>query len=186
MKRQNLHSYLKGDHLISEFEKNIKIRGLQINYYFVCKRKLWFFSHHIQMERESELVILGGLLHEESYNNEKKELIIDNLICADFIKKGKTLEVHEVKKSNKMETAHRFQLLYYMHYLKNKKGIQDIKGVIDYPKIKKRTEIILREEDEKELKRVMSEINSIIFGKVPKPVRKSICSKCAYFELCWI
>ena len=54
-----------------------------------------------------------------------------------FYKKGKTLEVHEVKKSNKMETAHRFQLLYYMHYLKNKKGIQDIKGVIDYPKIKK-------------------------------------------------
>ena len=27
--------------------------GTQVNYYAVCKRKLWLFSHDIEMEREN-------------------------------------------------------------------------------------------------------------------------------------
>jgi CRISPR-associated exonuclease Cas4 len=41
--------------------------GVQINYYFVCKRKHWFFSHDLNMEHSSDLVLLGKLVHESRY-----------------------------------------------------------------------------------------------------------------------
>ena len=31
-----------------------KINGTQINYYFICKTKLWLFSHNIQLEHEGQ------------------------------------------------------------------------------------------------------------------------------------
>ncbi len=36
-----------------------RITGVMIYYYFVCKRKLWYFCHDIRMETENEDVILG-------------------------------------------------------------------------------------------------------------------------------
>jgi CRISPR/Cas system-associated exonuclease Cas4 (RecB family) len=37
--------------------------GTQVNYYFVCRRKLWLFSRNFEMEQSSDLVLLGKLLH---------------------------------------------------------------------------------------------------------------------------
>jgi CRISPR-associated exonuclease Cas4 len=44
-----------------------RLTGTQLNYLFICTRKLWLFSHHIEMERESNLVALGQLMHAESF-----------------------------------------------------------------------------------------------------------------------
>jgi len=71
------------------------ITATQINYYFICFRKLWFFSHQINMEQNIELVALGKLLHENSYQRENKEIQIGP-IKIDFI--GKDRIVHEIKK----------------------------------------------------------------------------------------
>lgn len=171
--------------MISEAEKKLLVRGTQINYYFVCKTKLWFFSHHIQMEHESDVVELGKLLHDNAYKREEKSLILDDLISADFMRKGKVLEVHEVKKSNKMEEAHFFQLLYYLYYLKNEKGIEKIRGFIDYPKLRKRKKIRLTQDSEKRLEEVLKDIDTIVKGDLPQPQRSKICRSCAYLELCW-
>ncbi len=171
--------------MISEAEKKLLVRGTQINYYFVCKTKLWLFSHHIQMEQESDIVELGKLLHDDTYKREEKSLILDNLISADFMRKGKVLEVHEVKKSNKMEEAHLFQLLYYLYYLKHKKGIEKIRGVIDYPKTRKRKEIRLTQDSEKRLEEILKNIDIIVKGDLPRPRKGKICRSCAYFEFCW-
>ncbi|NYB51211.1 MAG: CRISPR-associated protein Cas4 [Methanobacteriaceae archaeon] len=171
--------------MLSDSEKELRIIGTQINYYFICKMKLWLFSHHIQMEHESDLVSLGKLLHQKSYNNEK-EYTIDNLIAVDFIKKREHLELHEVKKSSKMQKAHEYQLLYYMYYLKHEKGIRNIKGIINYPKIRKKTCIDLDESKEKELKNIIKEIVNIINNDPPKPEKMKICRRCAYFEFCWV
>lgn len=183
--RTPLPSYKGRDLMISEAEKKLLVRGTQINYYFVCKTKLWLFSHHIQMEQESDAVELGKLIHDDTYKREEKGLILDDLISADFMRKGKVLEVHEVKKSNKMEEAHLFQLLYYLYYLKNEKGIEKIRGFIDYPKLRKRKEIRLTHDIEKRLEKILQDIDSIIKGDVPQPQRKKICRNCAYFEFCW-
>ncbi len=171
--------------------------GTQINYYFVCQRKLWLFSHHIQMEQESDMVKLGKVIHEQSYSREHKEIEIEH-IKLDWlnIKDG---ILHEVKKDDALEEAHEWQVLYYLYYLKCK-GIS-LKtaegsspntsntlwqGEIDYPKLKKRIEVILTHEKEMELLRILENITRIIaLSKPPAPsVPFSLCKKCSYCELC--
>ena len=161
-----------------------KINGTQINYYFICKTKLWLFSHNIQLEHESESVKLGKILHEDSFKREKGHLI-DNLINVDFIKLTDCVEIHEVKKTQKMEKSHEYQLLYYMHYLKNEKDIDNIKGFLDYPKIRKKREIILTKEKEGELIEIIENIYKINSNEMPKPKKSRICRKCAYFDFCF-
>jgi len=75
--------------MLADSEKQLRIIGTQIyNYYFICKTKLWLFSHHIQMEQES--VSLGKIPHKDSYKRDKKDRTIDNLISFDFVRKGET------------------------------------------------------------------------------------------------
>lgn len=62
-----------------------RITGVMIYYYFVCKRKLWYFCHEINMESENENVQLGKLLDEKSYERDEKHINIDNVINIDFI-----------------------------------------------------------------------------------------------------
>ena len=161
-----------------------KINGTQINYYFICKTKLWLFSHNIQLEDESENVKLGNILHEDSFKREK-DYLIDNLINVDFIKLTDSVEIHEVKKSQKMDVSHEFQLLYYMYYLKNEKDIENIKGFLDYPKNRKKTEVFLTKEKEDKLLEIIEDIHRINEDAMPNPVKSNICSKCAYFDFCF-
>ncbi len=42
-----------------------------VYYYFVCKRKLWYFKNDVNMEHNSELVGIGKLIDEDSYGREK-------------------------------------------------------------------------------------------------------------------
>ena len=161
-----------------------KVNGTQINYYFICKTKLWLFSHNIQLEHESENVKLGKILHEDSFKREK-EFLIDNLINVDFIKLTDCVEIHEVKKTRKMEKSHEYQLLYYMYYLKNEKDIENIKGFLDYPNNRKKKEIFLTQEKEEELLKIIHDIYKINENDMPIPKKSKICRKCAYFEFCF-
>ncbi len=160
------------------------INGTQINYYFICKTKLWLFSHNIQMEQESDNVKLGKTLHENSYKKEN-DVLIDNLINVDFIKNNNPIEIHEVKKTQSMKKSHEFQLLYYIYYLKNEKGLNNIVGYLNYPENRKKIKIELTDEKEKELNDVLEDINNIINSNIPKPKKSRICRKCAYFEFCF-
>ena len=164
-------------------QNSLNITATQINYFFVCRRKLWLFSHQINMEHTSELVELGKLLHESSYKREKKEIQIGP-IKIDFI--GKDGVIHEIKKTPSVEKAHAWQLKYYISYLK-KLGVENLRGEIDYPKLKKRTEIVLSKEDEIELEQILKDIEEIISKEeVPEVMNKSICKKCSYYELCYV
>ena len=160
------------------------INGTQINYYFICKTKLWLFSHNIQMEQESDNVKLGKTLHENSYKKEN-EVLIDNLINVDFIKNKNPIEIHEVKKTQSMKKSHEFQLLYYIYYLKKEKGLENIVGYLNYPANRKTIKIELTEDKEKELKDILNDINKIIESTIPKPKKSRICRRCAYFEFCF-
>lgn len=159
-----------------------KVNGIKINYYYICPRKLWLFDRKITMEDKSEKVLLGSLLHKESYERERqKEVLIDNLIAIDILD---GVNVREVKYSNKMEKADRMQILYYLYYLKNL-GINK-QGIINYPKQKKRVFIQLTEEAEKEIQTVLIEINKILKQEKPPPtIEAPYCKNCAYFEFCY-
>ena len=163
---------------------NTNITGTAVNYLHICTRKLWFYQHHLEMEHTSEYVDLGKLLHEESYTREKRrEWNIDNLIQIDFVDKQGIL--HDIKSGPAMETAHVMQLCYYLYLLK-RKGITNRKGVINYPRQRRTTEVELTPEKERELEAAIEQINHI--AALPTPPHADymkICKSCSYQELCW-
>lgn len=161
-----------------------KITGVMVYYYFICKRKLWYFKNDVNMEHNSELVGIGKLIDENSYGREKKSILIDEMINIDFLKDWKI--IHEVKKSKKLDEAGKWQLKYYIWILRNK-GVDIEKGIIDYPKLRKREEIYLTHLEENELMGVLENIKEIINMNLPPPtINKPFCKKCAYYELCYI
>lgn len=164
-----------------------KITGTQIAYYIVCKRKLWFFSHHIQMEEFSDYVLIGKIISEESFKREKyKEIEIGNL-KIDYIRVGENIIVNEVKKSRKLEESHIWQVKYYIYRLR-KLGLNCLKGIIHYPKIFRKIDIEYKEEEDKnKIEEALLKIKEIINLEKPPPlINKPYCKKCSYFELCYI
>ena len=133
----------------------MKITGLMINYYFVCKRKLWYNSRNINLEEDNENVQMGKLIDENSYNLETKQIMIEETVNIDFIRHWKV--IHEVKKSKSIEEAAIWQVKYYIYFLKQR-GIDIEKGIIDYPVVKERKEVFLTSEDEKILKDILKDI----------------------------
>ncbi len=160
------------------------ISGTMIYYYVVCKRKLWYFYNQIQMEADNENVKIGKVLDENSYEREEKHINIDDIISIDYIKNKGIL--HEVKKSKKIEDAGIMQVKYYLYYLKQK-GVEGIKGKVDYPLLKQCIDIELTDEDEKYIESVLIDLKGIVNKPTPPILeKKTICKKCAYFELCYI
>ena len=96
----------------------MKITGLMINYYFVCKRKLWYNSRNINLEEDNENVQIGKLIDENSYNLETKQIMIEETVNIDFIRHWKV--IHEVKKSKSIEEAAIWQVKYYIYFLKQR------------------------------------------------------------------
>lgn len=165
-------------------DDEIKITGIHIYYYTVCKRKLWFFHHNIQLEQENEDVKIGKVIDESTYLRDNKHINIDNVINIDFIRSSKV--IHEVKKSRSIEEASILQVKYYLFYL-YEKGVREVKGKIDYPLLKQTINVELTENDIKEITEMIKNIKEIVLLKSPPCFKKQkICKKCAYYELCFI
>ena len=163
-------------------ENLTKFTGLEVNYFFICRKKLWWFHHGVEMERENERVQIGRIVHRDSYARKKKEITIDDKITLDWREDG---VIHEVKLTDRMEEAHEFQLLYYLYYLKQK-GVEGLKGQIDYPKLRETRAVELTEEAEARLVAALREMQEITTAKrAPQVACGKICRSCAYAELCW-
>ena len=161
-----------------------EITGVMVYYNEVCRRKLWYFYHGIQLEQDNENVKIGKVLDEETYKRDEKHINIDNVINIDFIRSSGIL--HEIKKSRKIEEAGILQVKYYLYYLKQK-GVEGITARIDYPLLKKSLEVKLTDEDEAELQTKLEEIRKIVNADTPPGLKKkNICKSCAYFDLCFI
>lgn len=166
-----------------------RISGTEVHYFALCPRKLWWYAHGLEQEHVTggvgqENVALGTLLHQESYPAQtRKDILVDGLIRLDFTEDGL---VHEIKKSKGGEQATRFQLLYYLYYLKHIKGIET-SGVIDYPLQKRRQPVALTPELEADVARLLDAIEATRQQPTPPIVSKplALCKQCAYQELCW-
>jgi len=167
----------------------LRLTGQHIKYYAFCKRRLWLFSHNIEMEKENEDVKMGSIVDEKSYKREQKQVNIDNRIVLDWVDSSVdedgVLTIHETKKSKSFDKAHRLQVLYYLYYLKQK-GVT-ARGEIDYPLLKRREDVELTAADEAYIEKVLLEIQQIVDNPEapPRLEKKRVCEKCAYFELCW-
>lgn len=166
----------------------MKITGTHISYYFHCKRHLWFFIKNIQMEFLNEDVAIGRFISETAFERKEHELHLES-IDADFVidfydKKNNT--VHEIKKSNRFEEIHIWQVKYYLMKMEEL-GIRNLKGIINYPKLKLRVPVTLSEDDKREIQNAIVDIKILSYTKNPPPViNKPFCKKCSYYELCYI
>lgn len=164
----------------------MQITGTHFNYYNVCKRKLWLFANSITFEHTSDLVYEGKLIHEECYPQRSakyEEIEIDG-VKVDFYDSRNKI-IHEIKKSDKVETAHEWQLKYYI-YVFEKNGICDVNGILEYPKLRETKRISLSDVDRKELDLMRDEIMFIVeSNQCPPRIKKGICKNCSYFEFCF-
>ena len=162
--------------------------GTQISYYFLCHRKLWLFTHKIDMEHNSIAVELGKFISDSTYERKKHEIHIadeEDQIVLDFYD-SKTKTIHEVKKSDKMEETHIWQVKFYISVLE-KKGITEVTGEIDYPKLRQKVKVELNEADRLELIKIRSEIKNIISRNIPPDViNRPFCKQCSYYDLCYV
>ena len=156
---------------------------MEINYYYLCIRKLWLFTKGITMEENSERVADGKILHENSFKNEKsKEVLIDNLIKIDVVSKN---SIKEIKSSSKMELSDTMQVYYYLWYLEQM-GIYKT-GEINYIKEKKKIELKLDDDIRNKIIATIEDVNKVkLLEKSPSIIKSPICSKCAYYNLCFI
>ncbi len=163
------------------------VRGTEVAYYIVCKRKLWLFAHNITFEHTSDAVAIGRLISETSFKREHlKEVELSPGTRLDFVRFGDEIIVHEVKKSKKLDEAHKLQVKFYIYQLR-KLGLNVQKAVLHYPKSMRIEEVFFTKEDEKLIAEALKNISSIKNRPTPPPVEpKPYCKSCAYFQFCFI
>lgn len=163
----------------------MQITGTHFNYYQICHRKLWLFANGINMEHNSHLVYEGKLIHEESYpqRSERYEEIEIEGIKVDYYD-AKQKVIHEIKKSDKVEQAHEWQLKYYL-YVFERNGIDDVRGLLEYPKLRKTSEVWLSDADRQIIVETEQKIIEIASNDVCPPLeKKNICKNCSYYDFC--
>lgn len=165
----------------------MNLTGTHINYYFICHRKLWLFANGIQMEHVSDLVLEGKLIHEDSYlqrSSKYEEIELDGVKIDYFDPKEKV--IHEVKKSNKIEKAHEWQLKYYI-YVFEQNGIDGVTGLLEYPKLRITNTVLLSNRDKEEIETIKREIMDIISqNTAPEKTKRSLCKNCSYYDFCFV
>ncbi len=160
------------------------ITGVMMNYFHVCHTELWYFAHNINMNYDSDIVAQGRLVGEEHYTRDtsKEEFMLEGIKLDRITPDG---YIHEIKKSNRAEQAHIWQLKYYLWVLKQH-GFGQLNGVLEFPKQRKRVEVVLTGEDEIQMVEKIDAIRKIVAqAKPPKAEKIGFCRQCSYRELCW-
>jgi len=174
----------------------MNMTATHINYYHICHRKLWLFSNGVNMEHTSDIVADGKLLHETSYpqRGEKyREKDLSFTLNSQFDLFGKIdfydakeKVIHEIKRSDKIEVAHEWQVKFYI-WLLELNGISDVHGIIEYPKLRETKEILLTETDRNCLKLIVANIVELQQSEIcPPRINSKICKSCSYYELCYV
>ena len=139
------------------------------------------------MEHTNDAVSEGKLIHETSYSHRSskyEEIAIDGIKIDYFDAKNNV--IHEIKKSSKLHEAHIWQVKYYIYVLEEN-GIEEVSGILEYPKERKTEEVFLSEVDRQEIALMKTEIQRIIALKeVPEAVRMSRCGNCSYYDFCFV
>jgi CRISPR-associated exonuclease Cas4 len=164
----------------------MQITGTHFNYFQICRRKLWLFGNGLLMEHTSDLVYEGKMIHENSYSfrSDRFKEVEAGGIKIDFYD-PKNRVVHEIKKSDKREEAHLWQLKYYLYILEYC-GVENPSGILEYPALRKKEEVYLSEVDRITMVEMLTEIEKVLNSEIaPERLMVSRCRNCSYFDLCW-
>lgn len=166
-------------------ENEFNLTGTLIWYYFCCPREVWLMVHQINPDEDDANMDLGRFIHESTYDRDKQKEISIGHIKLDIVRQNKDgLVIGEVKKSSKYLRSARMQLAFYLRELKGR-GIE-AKGELLFPKEKRKEEVELTLELERELDVAGMAIENIARQDTPPLLQKiSLCKNCAYKEFCW-
>lgn len=174
----------------------MNLLATHINYYHVCLRKLWLFTNGINMEQTSDTVYDGKLLHETSYPQraEKHTEIDVSAITKEGIQlsgkidfyDAKAKVIHEIKRSDKIEDAHEWQVKYYI-WLLELNDIIGVHAILEYPKLRSTHEVLLDNTGRLYLEELIPKIVVLQESDVcPDRINSKICKNCSYYELCYV
>ena len=160
------------------------ITGVMVQYYVVCKRELWFYIKQINMNYNNDDITIGKLIHEQAYSRENKEVRIDNMVF-DFVRNDDELVIFEMKKSSKLSIGAKYQLYFYMYNLRSISP--RVKGILVYPKERKREEIFLDDDIIEKMDQIIKGILKISnLNKPPIAENNNYCKRCSFYELCMV
>jgi len=138
------------------------------------------------MEHTSDLVYDGKLIHEYSYpqrTDKFQEIEIGGIKIDYYDPKNRI--IHEVKRSDKVEIAHEWQLKYYIYVLEQH-GVEGVKGILEYPAMRKTDTVFLSDRDRQEIVEIKERIEEIVSSETcPERLQVSRCKNCSYFDFCW-
>mgnify|MGYP001442432522 CR=1 FL=1 len=180
----------------------MQLTATHINYYHVCKRKLWLFANGINMEHTSDTVYDGKLLHQTSYS-QRADRYSEIQLSATFTNpqtishpihlsgkidfyNAKENVIHETKRSNKIEEAHEWQLRFYI-WLLELNGVPGAQGILEYPKLRLKNKIRLSDMERTQLEEAVQEIDILQRTEsCPSRIDRRICKQCSYYEFCYV
>jgi CRISPR-associated exonuclease Cas4 len=148
------------------------------------------------MEHTSDIVYDGKLLHETSYP-QRAERYTEIEITATFAAgtelsgqidfyDSKEKMIHEIKRSDKAEGAHEWQVKYYI-WLLQQNDIEKVTGVLEYPKLRETKKVMLTAADIVHLKETVTAIQELIDNEqCPPRINKKLCKSCSYYDFCYV
>lgn len=162
------------------------INATLVNLFHVCPRECWLHANSIRMEHNSDAVYDGKLLHEASYPQRAErysEVEIGGSKIDFYDAKNKV--IHEIKRSDKAEIAHEWQLKYYLLLLEEN-GIDNATGILEYPKLRETKTVYLNSCDRSYLSETRIKITALIESEeCPSVLNAKICKSCSYYDFCY-
>jgi len=129
----------------------------------------------------------GKLIHETSYpqrSERYEEVAIDGIKIDYYDARNKV--IHEIKRSDKVETAHEWQVKYYIYVLENN-GIDGVTGILEYPALRQTTKVNLTDTDRHKIKEIEEKIAQLISSDdCPPVINAKICKSCSYYDFCYV
>jgi len=165
----------------------MNINATLLNLFHICKREMWLHANGIRIEHTSDAVAEGKLIGETSYPQRAEkytEIEIGGSKIDFYVAKNKV--IHEIKRSDSMEKAHEWQVKYYI-WLLEQNGIEGVKGVLEYPKLRQTQNIDFTDDDRNYLRQTEQQIEAIIgIESCPPVINAWLCKKCSYYDFCYI
>lgn len=164
--------------------KEFKVYATLVWYYLICPKQVWYMSRNIVPNQDDPNIQIGKVISEQYYKNERKEVVIENMIIDIVKKEDNHLIVGEIKKSSKNLESCMFQLYFYLKKLQEL-GVE-AEGILLIPKEKKNIKLNLTEEIKQKLEKMEKEIEEIVKNEIPPKTKKiPFCKNCGYRDMCW-
>ncbi len=162
------------------------IKGTDVNYYFICRRRAWMSIHSFYVIDKNPFVQHGNFLRDKKRNTGYNSVRIgQNEIDNLEIDKNGNYIVHEYKRGRKPLEGDIFQILHYMNLLELN-GYKTGDGVLHLLGSKKVVAVHKTEELLGRLLSTYEDIQLLKKSEIPPPERNYFCNHgCSYTYFCW-